>query len=54
MSGGSTTTQEKGHQGIGASATPGKGGYIILSSIIQHKFAGTNYPVNTKESEILG
>ncbi|MCZ6616368.1 MAG: CoA-binding protein [Thaumarchaeota archaeon] len=39
---------------IGASATPGKGGYIILSSIIQHKFAGKIYPVNTKESEILG
>jgi len=39
---------------IGASATPGKGGYIILSSMIQHKFSGKIYPVNTKESEILG
>ncbi|MFQ6011058.1 MAG: CoA-binding protein, partial [Nitrososphaerales archaeon] len=39
---------------IGASATPGKGGYIILSSMIQHKFNGKIYPVNRKETKILG
>lgn len=39
---------------IGASATPGKGGNIILSSMIQHKFTGKIYPVNPKESKILG
>ncbi|HEY3315116.1 MAG TPA: CoA-binding protein [Bacillota bacterium] len=39
---------------VGASATPGKLGHTILSNLIEGGFKGPIYPVNRKESEILG
>jgi len=39
---------------IGASATPGKLGYNVLSNLIEDKFRGKVYPINPKADEILG
>lgn len=39
---------------VGASRTPGKVGYAILSNIISSGFAGEVYPVNPNATEILG
>ncbi|MGC8873349.1 MAG: acetate--CoA ligase alpha subunit [Chloroflexia bacterium] len=39
---------------IGASATPGKMGYILLDNIIRGGYKGTIYPINPKGGEILG
>lgn len=39
---------------IGASATPGKIGYSILDSLVNHEFKGEVYPVNPSRDEILG
>jgi len=39
---------------IGASRTPGKVGYAILSNIISSGFKGEVYPVNPNATEILG
>ncbi len=39
---------------IGASATPGKWGNIILLNILKGNFQGTIYPVNPKAEKILG
>ena len=39
---------------IGASATPGKLGYVITKNIVDSDFAGDLYPVNPKSDEILG
>ena len=39
---------------IGASATPSKLGYNVLSNLIEGKFRGKVYPINPKADEILG
>lgn len=39
---------------IGASSTPGKIGYTVVSNLIQSGYEGGIYPVNPKDSEILG
>ncbi|NPV57673.1 MAG: acetate--CoA ligase family protein, partial [Anaerolineae bacterium] len=39
---------------IGASATEGKIGHSVISNIIDGKYAGKVYPVNKKETEIMG
>lgn len=39
---------------IGASANPAKLGHSVLDNIIQYGFRGEIYPINPKESEILG
>ena len=39
---------------VGASSTPGKTGYIILKGMMDHGYKGRIYPINPKESEILG
>jgi acyl-CoA synthetase (NDP forming) len=39
---------------IGASATPGKAGYVVMRNILANGYAGKIYPVNPKGSEILG
>jgi len=39
---------------IGASATPGKLGYVIVKNIAGSDFSGDVYPVNPKSDEILG
>jgi len=39
---------------IGASRTPGKVGYAILSNIISSGFKGEVYPINPNATEILG
>ncbi len=39
---------------VGASKTPGKLGYAVLANIIASKFPGELYPINPKETEILG
>jgi acyl-CoA synthetase (NDP forming) len=39
---------------IGASATPGKAGYIVLRNILANGYQGKIYPVNPKGGEILG
>ncbi|MHA1432816.1 MAG: acetate--CoA ligase family protein [Candidatus Heimdallarchaeota archaeon] len=39
---------------IGASKTPGKIGYEIMDNIISYGFKGELYPINLKETEILG
>ncbi|MHA1740345.1 MAG: acetate--CoA ligase family protein [Candidatus Heimdallarchaeota archaeon] len=39
---------------IGASKTPGKIGYEIMDNIITYGFKGELYPINLKETEILG
>lgn len=39
---------------IGASATPGKMGYILMDNIIRGGYQGNLYPINPKGGEILG
>ncbi len=39
---------------IGASATPGKMGYILLDNILRGGYQGKLYPINPKGGEILG
>lgn len=39
---------------IGASAAPGKLGYVIVKNIADSDFSGDLYPVNPKSDEILG
>ena len=39
---------------VGASATPGKTGHEVLKNIINGGFEGKIYPINPRESEILG
>ena len=39
---------------VGASASPGKIGYTVLSNIIRAGYKGRLYPVNPKEETILG
>ncbi len=39
---------------IGASATEGKIGYVVLNNILRGGFPGAVYPVNPKADEILG
>jgi acyl-CoA synthetase (NDP forming) len=39
---------------VGASAAPGKLGYVIVKNIADSDFAGKLYPVNPKSDEILG
>jgi len=39
---------------IGASATPGKAGYVVMRNILANGYAGKIYPVNPKGGEILG
>ena len=39
---------------VGASASPGKRGHIILRNLIEGGFAGGIYPVNPGAEEILG
>ncbi len=39
---------------IGASATPGKAGYVVLRNILANSYTGKIYPVNPKGGEILG
>ncbi|MEA2071508.1 MAG: acetate--CoA ligase family protein [Asgard group archaeon] len=39
---------------IGASAKPGKIGYEVMDNIISYGFEGEIYPINFKETEILG
>jgi len=39
---------------IGASATPGKIGYTVIKNLLKDGYKGKIYPINQKESEILG
>jgi len=39
---------------IGASKTPGKIGHSVLANVISSRYSGEIYPVNPKETEILG
>lgn len=39
---------------VGASATPGKVGYSVLDSLVNHEFKGEVYPINPNRDEILG
>lgn len=39
---------------IGASATPGKIGYTVLSNLVNQGFKGAIYPINPGATEILG
>ncbi|MGH8057732.1 MAG: acetate--CoA ligase family protein, partial [Candidatus Entotheonellia bacterium] len=39
---------------VGASATPGKVGNIVLDSLTQHEYRGKVFPVNPSRREILG
>ena len=39
---------------IGASATPGKAGYVVMRNILANGYTGKIYPVNPKGGEILG
>ena len=39
---------------IGASATPGKLGYIVVSNLLNIGYEGKIYPVNPKGGEMLG
>lgn len=39
---------------IGASRTPGKGGYILVENLIKSGFQGEIYPINPRAEEILG
>lgn len=39
---------------IGASANPEKLGHSVLSNVVSNGYAGQVYPINPKESEILG
>jgi 3-hydroxypropionyl-CoA synthetase (ADP-forming) len=39
---------------VGASSTPGKVGYSVLDSLVNHEFKGEVYPINPNRDEILG
>jgi 3-hydroxypropionyl-CoA synthetase (ADP-forming) len=39
---------------VGASSTPGKIGYSVLDSLVNHEFKGEVYPINPNRDEILG
>lgn len=39
---------------VGASNTPGKIGYSVVSNLIKGQYKGKIYPINPKDSEILG
>ena len=39
---------------VGASAEPGKLGYIVINNIIQYGYKGRVFPVNPTATEILG
>lgn len=39
---------------VGASASPGKSGYILLKNLIDHGFPGRLYPVNPSADTVLG
>ena len=39
---------------VGASATPGKIGYTVVKNLLESKFEGEIYPINPKDTEILG
>lgn len=39
---------------VGASATPGKIGYSVVKNLIKDGYGGKIYPINQKETEILG
>lgn len=39
---------------VGASATPGKSGYILLKNLLDHGFPGRLYPVNPSADTVLG
>jgi acetyltransferase len=39
---------------VGASASPGKSGYIVLHNLLHHGFPGRLYPVNPSADSILG
>ena len=39
---------------VGASATPGKIGYTVIKNLLKDGYKGKIYPINQKESEILG
>ncbi len=39
---------------VGASATPGKVGYSVLDSLVNHEFKGEVYPINPNRDEIFG
>ncbi|MEN6580020.1 MAG: acetate--CoA ligase family protein [Anaerolineaceae bacterium] len=39
---------------VGASATPGKIGYSVVSNLLKDGYKGAIYPINQKEKEILG
>lgn len=39
---------------VGASATPGKIGYAVLDSLVNHEYRGRVYPVNPGREQILG
>ncbi|MBP9041028.1 MAG: acetate--CoA ligase family protein [Anaerolineaceae bacterium] len=39
---------------VGASATPGKIGYSVISNLLKDGYKGKIYPINPKETEILG
>lgn len=39
---------------VGASATPGKIGYSVINNLLKDGYKGKIYPINQKETEILG
>jgi acetyl coenzyme A synthetase (ADP forming)-like protein len=39
---------------IGASRTPGKLGYAVLSNVVRYGYQGAVYPINPKAGEIMG
>ena len=39
---------------VGASATPGKIGYTVVKNLLESKYEGAIYPINPKDTEILG
>lgn len=39
---------------VGASATPGKIGYTVIKNLLKDGYQGKIFPINQKESEILG
>ncbi|MGA2991671.1 MAG: CoA-binding protein, partial [Candidatus Korobacteraceae bacterium] len=39
---------------VGASASPGKAGHVLLSNLLANEYRGKIYPVNPKATEILG
>jgi len=39
---------------IGASTVPGKIGYTVVKGLLEAKYTGKIYPVNTQGDELLG